>query len=61
MAQTIAIPGRRVSDGETFYTDWVARGGDCVILRIEVLIQAGSTVTFALETRAARTAPPSTR
>ncbi|MCC7063528.1 MAG: hypothetical protein IT456_12040 [Planctomycetes bacterium] len=53
MAQTIAIPGRRVSSGETFYTDWVQRGGDCMILRVQVLIAAGGgdAVTFWLETR----------
>lgn len=54
MAQTIAIPGRRVSQGETFYTDWTGRGGDCVILRVEVLIAAkvgSESVSFALETR----------
>lgn len=54
MAQTIAIPGRRISDGETFYTGWMPRGGDCIILRAEVLIAAageGDVVQFALETR----------
>jgi hypothetical protein len=55
MAQTIAIPGRRVSDGETFRTDWVSRGGDCILLRAEVLIAAGNdepdAVRFDLETR----------
>lgn len=54
MAQTVAIPGRRVSSGETFYTDWAGRGGDCVLLRVEVLIAAttdGKAITFALETR----------
>lgn len=55
MAQTIAIPGRRVQDGETFFTDWSSRGGDCVILRVQVLVAAGGSiddkVEFALETR----------
>lgn len=54
MAQAIAIPGRRVSDGETFRTDWVPRGGDCIILRVEVLFAGGvdgDSVDFALETR----------
>jgi hypothetical protein len=54
MAQTIAIPGKRVSSGETYRTDWVSRGGDCVILRVEVLVANGidgNVVTFALETR----------
>ena len=54
MASTIAIPGRRIQDGETFYTDWASRGGDCIILRVEVLFAGGidgDTVDFALETR----------
>ena len=55
MAQNIPIPGRRIQDGEEFRTDWVPRGGDCVILRIQVLVAAGGggidTVDFALETR----------
>ena len=54
MATTIPIPGRRVQDGETFYTDWVPRGGDCIIMRIEVLIDGGvggDKMTFSLETR----------
>jgi hypothetical protein len=47
MTQTVAIPGRRVSSGETFYTDWAGRGGDCVLLRVEVLVKAGSaTISF---------------
>ena len=45
MAQNVAIPGRRVSSGETFYTDWAGRGGDCVLLRVEALIEDGTTVT----------------
>jgi hypothetical protein len=53
MPQTIAIPGRRVSSGETFRTDWVPRGGDCTLLRVEVLIAngGGDEVSFSLETR----------
>ena len=52
MAQTVAIPGRRVSSAETFYTDWSQRGGDCVILRVEVLVvSGGATISFDLETR----------
>lgn len=48
------IPGRRISYGETFYTDWVPRGGDCAILRAEGLIKTaagGSTVRISLQTR----------
>ena len=53
MAQTIAIPGRRVSSNESFFTDWVARGGDCILLRVQILVAktGGAVVTFALETR----------
>lgn len=52
MAQTIAIPGRRVSSGEIFRTEWVARGGDCIILRAEILFSSGSkALSLALETR----------
>jgi hypothetical protein len=53
MAQNVAIPGRRVSSGETFYTDWAGRGGDCVLLRVEALIAegGGKAINFALETR----------
>jgi hypothetical protein len=54
-AQSIAIPGRRVSDGETFYTDWVPRGGDCILMRVQVLFTSSSsgsdTLEFDLETR----------
>lgn len=52
MAQTVAIPGRRVSSGETFRTDWMPRGGDCIVFRAEVLYSSGSKgLSFALETR----------
>lgn len=54
MPQTIAIPGRRMQDGDSFYADWVLRGGDCILLRIEVLKDAGvgaDKMTFSLETR----------
>lgn len=54
MAQAFAIPGRRIQDGETFYTDWVPRGGDCILLRIEILIDGGvgaDKMTIGLETR----------
>lgn len=54
MPATLTIPGRRISFAETFYTDWIGRGGDCVLLRIEVLLvqQVGSeAVRFDVETR----------
>lgn len=54
MAPAVQIPGRRVTDGETFYTDWSPRGGDCIILRVEVMKAAGGAsdkLNFALETR----------
>lgn len=51
MAQTVAIPGRRISDGDSFVTDWIPRGGDCMILRVQFLVAAGATVSAWLETR----------
>ena len=52
MARSVAIPGRRVSGKEVFTTDWVQRGGDCVILRVEVLWSVGGeAISFELETR----------
>jgi hypothetical protein len=53
MARVISIPGRRISSAEEFYTDWLPRGGDCVLLRVEVLIDQGNgeLVVFELETR----------
>jgi len=35
---TVQIPGRRISFGETFYTNWVPRGGDCMTITAECLI-----------------------
>lgn len=54
MANMMQIPGRRVQDGETFYTDWVPRGGDCILFRYQLLIDAGVSgdkMVFTLETR----------
>ena len=53
MPATIAIPGRRISDGEEFKTDWVPRGGDCFIVRAECLSVGGGdgAVSIAAETR----------
>jgi hypothetical protein len=50
---TMTIPGRRISYGETFYTDWIPRGGDCAILRAQVLMKnaSGGSVRISLETR----------
>ena len=48
------IPGRRISYGETFYTDWGPRGGDCALLRAQALIKSTSSsgsVYISLETR----------
>lgn len=47
------IPGRRVSYSETFYTDWSARGGDCALLRAQVLVKSSSTgkILVSMETR----------
>jgi hypothetical protein len=49
------IPGRRISYGETFYTDWSPRGGDCALLRAQALIKSSSTgsIRISLETRSA--------
>ena len=51
MAATIKIPGRRITDGETFYTDWSDRGGDCILLRVEILVKTGVGLDVSLETR----------
>ncbi|MFO1052738.1 MAG: hypothetical protein U1F36_11035 [Planctomycetota bacterium] len=43
-----------MSYAETFYTDWMPRGGDCAILRAQALIKGadgGATVRISLETR----------
>lgn len=46
------IPGRRITGGESFYTDWMARGGDSMLLRVEALKVVGSAeVDFVVETR----------
>jgi len=53
MTQSLHIPGKRILDSETFYTDWVPRGGDCMILRVQILTMlAAPTLTCSLETRA---------
>ncbi len=50
--QVVSIPGRRVSNGETFYMEWMGRGGDCFILRAELLVFDGDgSVSVAAETR----------
>lgn len=50
---TTNIPGRRISYGETFYTEWLTRGGDCAFLRAQALIKSSATgsVYISLETR----------
>lgn len=46
------IPGRRISGDENFYTDWIRRTGDNMLLRVEALTVSGSpTVEFVVETR----------
>ncbi len=49
------IPGRRISYGETFYTDWAPRGGDCALLRAQALFKESTngTIQISLETRSA--------
>lgn len=46
------IPGRRITGGESFYTDWTSRGGDSMLLRVEALkIVSSAEVQFVVETR----------
>jgi len=49
MADT--IPGRRVSHGDSFYTDWFPRGGDSMLLRAESIIDSSGTVEIEVQTR----------
>ena len=49
---TTNIPGRRISFGETFYTDWGPRGGDCALLRAQILFKSTTgKLRISLETR----------
>ena len=45
------IPGRRISHGDSFFTDWFSRGGDSVLLRAESIVASGGSVTISIETR----------
>lgn len=46
------IPGRRLTNGDSFYTDWAQRGGDSMILRAEVLENVGtSNLKISVQTR----------
>jgi len=45
------IPGRRISHGDSFYTDWFSRGGDSMLLRAESIVASGGSVTISVETR----------
>lgn len=46
------IPGRRMTGGESFYTDWMPRGGDSMLLRVEALkIVSSAEVQIIVETR----------
>ena len=49
----VNIPGRRLTQGETFYTDWIARGGDSMLLHAEVIRQSdsGAAIEITVETR----------
>jgi len=51
------IPGRRIDNGETFYTDWAPRGGDCALLRAQMLVKASASgsIRISLETRSDET------
>ena len=44
------IPGRRITGDEYFYTDWVRRTGDGILLPVEDLKIIGPAVAPALET-----------
>jgi len=51
------IPGRRISHGDSFYTDWFSRGGDSMLLRGETIIRSSTgnpagTVKIEVITRA---------
>lgn len=47
------VPGRRITGGEAFYTDWMSRGGDSMLLRVEALkVVSSAEVQFVVETRA---------
>jgi hypothetical protein len=50
---TAMIPGRRVTTGETFFTDWIDKGtADCLLLAAELLVKAGTcSVTITPQTR----------
>lgn len=49
---TVQIPGRRISFGETFYTNWVPRGGDCIMVTAECLmVPASGSLKVSVETR----------
>ena len=43
------IPGRRMTSGDSFYTDWGTRGGDSMLLRAEVIQLTGSGTKLTLE------------
>jgi hypothetical protein len=43
------IPGRRMTSGESFYTDWTSRGGDSLLLRAEVIKLAGAGVKIEIQ------------
>lgn len=44
------IPGRRNAGDEPFYTEWIRRTGDSILLQVEDLKIIGPTVASALET-----------
>ena len=49
-----AIPGRRISSGDSFFTDWVSRGGDCMLVRAELIAEDGggsASVVITVDTR----------
>lgn len=46
-----SIPGRRISHGDTLYTDWTQRRGDSLLLRAECIVDSGGSVDLELQTR----------
>jgi len=54
------IPGRRISYGETFFTDWGNRGGDCALARAQMLIKStgSGSIRISMETRSAEDTTP---
>ena len=59
----VNIPGRIINKGDEFYTDWLPRGGDGIILRVERIEGVGSSLDVTIEpyTKAIETAGKGTK